>query len=381
MSVELKIEKVAHGGVFVARPEGKVVFVEHVLPGEIVEAEIIDEKSNFLRATPTKILEASPHRQKHIWEDSERGAGGADFGHIQLEYQRELKSQVLREALTRFAGIESDVAVEPLDETDGLHYRTRIQIHFDSRARASVKKVRSDELVPIRSYPLAEKALQDVALSNPNKYSDARVSFAIDSFGNIVDSEQKSPAQLSQVVGERLFELSPQTFWQAHRLAPTKLAGEVQNLLANFQVTELLDLYSGVGLFAATSAARYPAVSVSAVELNKQAVKDGKKSSRDLKNLSFETSDVLVYLRQRAESLDTVVLDPPRSGANNKVLSHLARLGAKNIVYVACDPVSAARDIKQLSEIGYTLRDIKSLDLFPHTHHFETIMSFQLSNL
>jgi tRNA/tmRNA/rRNA uracil-C5-methylase (TrmA/RlmC/RlmD family) len=381
MSVELKIEKVAHGGVFVARPEGKVVFVEHVLPGEIVEAEIIDEKSNFLRATPTKILEASPHRQKHIWEDSERGAGGADFGHIQLEYQRELKSQVLREALTRFAGIESDVAVEPLDETDGLHYRTRIQIHFDSRARASVKKVRSDELVPIRSYPLAEKALQDVALSNTNKYSDARVSFAIDSFGNIVDSEQKSPAQLSQVVGERLFELSPQTFWQAHRLAPTKLAGEVQNLLANFQVTELLDLYSGVGLFAATSAARYPAVSVRAVELNKQAVKDGKKSSRDLKNLSFETSDVLVYLRQRAESLDTVVLDPPRSGANNKVLSHLARLGAKNIVYVACDPVSAARDIKQLSEIGYTLRDIKSLDLFPHTHHFETIMSFQLSNL
>jgi tRNA/tmRNA/rRNA uracil-C5-methylase (TrmA/RlmC/RlmD family) len=381
MSVELKIEKVAHGGVFVARPEGKVVFVEDVLPGEIVEAEIIDEKSNFLRATPTKILEASPHRQKHIWEDSERGAGGADFGHIQLEYQRELKSQVLREALTRFAGIESDVAVEPLDETDGLHYRTRIQIHFDSRARASVKKVRSDELVPIRSYPLAEKALQDVALSNPNKYSDARVSFAIDSFGNIFDSEQKSHAQLSQVVGERLFELSPQTFWQAHRLAPTKLAGEVQNLLANFQVTELLDLYSGVGLFAATSAARYPAVSVRAVELNKQAVKDGKKSSRDLKNLSFETSDVLVYLRQRAESLDTVVLDPPRSGANNKVLSHLARLGAKNIVYVACDPVSAARDIKQLSEIGYTLRDIKSLDLFPHTHHFETIMSFQLSNL
>jgi len=381
MSVELKIEKVAHGGVFVARPEGKVVFVEDVLPGEIVEAEIIDEKSNFLRATPTKILEASPHRQKHIWEDSERGAGGADFGHIQLEYQRELKSQVLREALTRFAGIESDVAVEPLDETDGLHYRTRIQIHFDSRARASVKKVRSDELVPIRSYPLAEKALQDVALSNPNKYSDARVSFAIDSFGNIVDSEQKSPAQLSQVVGERLFELSPQTFWQAHRLAPTKLAGEVQNLLANFQVTELLDLYSGVGLFAATSAARYPAVSVRAVELNKQAVKDGKKSSRDLKKQSFETSDVLVYLRQRAESLDTVLLDPPRSGANNKVLSHLARLGAKNIVYVACDPVSAARDIKQLSEIGYTLRDIKSFDLFPHTHHFETIMSFQLSNL
>ena len=376
MSVELKIDKVAHGGVFVARPEGKVVFVEGVLPGEVVEAEIIDEKSNFLRAIPSKIIEASPYRRKHIWEDAERGAGGADFGHIELNYQRILKTQVLREALARFAGLESEVLVEPVDDSDGLHSRTRIQVHYDQRARASVKKVRSDDLVPIRSYPLAEQALEDIALKNPAKYTDLRVAFAIDSFGNIVDSEQKSPLQLSQVVGERLFELSPQTFWQAHRLAPSKLADEVKTRLEKFHVLEVLDLYSGVGLFAATTAAKYATVPVKAVELNKQAVKDGKKSARDLKNLSFETSDVLVYLRKRLEPLDTVVLDPPRSGANSKVLGHLARLGAKNIVYVACDPVAAARDIKQLTEMGYSLNEIKSFDIFPHTHHFETVMSF-----
>lgn len=374
--MELKIEKVAHGGVFVARPEGKVVFVEGVLPGEVVEAEIIDEKSNFLRAVPVKIINPSPYRQQHIWEDAERGAGGADFGHIQLEHQRELKTQVLKEALVRFAGIESEVLVQPLDNTDGLHYRTRIQIHFDERARASVKKVRSDDLIPIRSLPLAEKALEDFALRNPGKFANVRVALALDSFGNIVDSEQKSPSQLSQLVGERLFELSPQTFWQAHRLAPTKLAEEVQSRLAKLQPMEVLDLYSGVGLFAATTAAGHQSVLVKAVELNKQAVKDGKRSSRDLKNLSFETSDVLVYLRQRTEPLDSVVLDPPRSGANSKVLGHLARLGAKNIVYVACDPVAAARDTKQLSELGYRLNEIKSFDLFPHTHHFETVMTF-----
>ncbi len=375
--MELKIEKVAHGGVFVARPEGKVVFVEGVLPGEVVEAEIIDEKSNFLRAIPLKIIEPSPYRQQHIWEDAERGAGGADFGHIQISHQRELKTQVLREALARFAGIESDVLVQPLDDSDGLHYRTRIQIHYDERARASVKKVRSDDLVPIRSLPLAEKALEETALRNQEKFANVRVSFALDSFGNIVDSEQKSPTQLSHVVGKRLFELSPQTFWQAHRLAPIKLAEEIQARLTQFEVTQVLDLYSGVGLFAATTAEKYPALSVKAVELNKQAVKDGKRSSRDLKNLSFETSDVLVYLRQRIEPLDSVILDPPRSGANSKVLGHLARLGAKNIVYVACDPVAAARDTKQLSEIGYYLKEIRSFDIFPNTHHFETVLSFQ----
>ena len=266
--------------------------------------------------------------------------------------------------------------VQPLDDSDGLHYRTRIQIHYDQRARASVKRVRSEDLIPIRALPLAEKSLEEVSLSNPEKFSNLRVAFAVDSFGNTVNSEQKTPPQLSQVVGERLFELSPQTFWQAHRLAPIRLAEEVENRLATFQLEEVLDLYSGVGLFAATAAAKHPEIAVKAVELNKQAVKDGKRSSKDLRNLSFETSDVLVYLRKRTDPLDTVVLDPPRSGANSKVLGHLARLGARNIVYVACDPVAAARDAKQLTEIGYSLGQIKSFDIFPHTHHFETVMSF-----
>lgn len=75
------------------------------------------------------------------------------------------------------------------------------------------------------------------------------------------------------------------------------------------------------------------------------------------------------------------MLDPPRSGANSKVLGHIARLGTRNIVYVACDPVAAARDVKQLAEIGYSLQEINALDIFPHTHHFETVMSFQLTNL
>jgi tRNA/tmRNA/rRNA uracil-C5-methylase (TrmA/RlmC/RlmD family) len=175
--------------------------------------------------------------------------------------------------------------------------------------------------------------------------------------------------------------LSPTTFWQAHRGAPEILSNEVLGLLRSIGAESILDLYSGVGLFAATTAAAHPNLKVTAVELSKQAVKDGKKSSKDLKNLAFENSDVLVYLRNRTEKLDTVILDPPRSGANSKVLSHIARLSAKNIIYVACDPVAAARDVKQLTEIGYSLQKIGSFDIFPHTHHFETVMSFQLTNL
>jgi len=373
--VELKIEKVAHGGVFVARPEGKVVFVESVLPGEVVEAEIVEEKSSYRRAVPIKILEASPYRQEHIWPDATRGAGGADFGHINLSFQRQLKTEVLREALSRFAKIESQVEVSAVDETDGLHYRSRIQVHYDDRANAAVMRPRTEDLVKVRSLPLADELLAEQALRNPEKYANQRISYSIDSFKNIAHSESPKGTLLAQVVDKRLFELSPIVFWQAHRLAPEVLWTNVKQLLLQIDVEDVLDLYSGVGLFAASIAQAFPSSQVTAVELNKLAVRDGKRSAKDLKNLRFEISDVLVYLRTRTEPVSLVVLDPPRSGANAKVLGHIARLGAKNIIYVACDPVAAARDISQLAELGYQLSSIASFDIFPQTHHFETVVS------
>lgn len=379
MQLELKIEKVAHGGVFVARPEGKVVFVEGALPGEEVRAEVVDEKSSFRRAVVTEVITPSPHRQEHVWSDSKNGAGGAEFGHIEISYQRVLKTEVLREALLRLAKLESDVQVEPLDDTNGLHYRTRIQVHYDKAGKPGVKRVRSDDLVEVKSLPLADEKLEQLALSNPGGFKNQRIAFAIDSFGNFTPSDQ-TPF-LSQVVGSRLFELSPETFWQAHKAAPVALVDDVLNKLSSFSPVEVTDLYGGAGLFGASIAQNHPGLPVTSVELSKQSIKDGKRSSRDLKNLKFENSDVLQYLRRREQKMDTVVLDPPRSGANSKVLTQLARLQAKNIIYVACDPVAAARDLAELTGLGYRLVELSALDLFPQTHHFETLLSLQLANL
>ena len=106
-NLTLTIEKVAHGGVFVARHDGRVVFVSHVLPGEKVKAMVYEDRGgSFCRAEPTDILEASPDRVKHFWKQAgPGGAGGAEFGHITLARQRELKADVIEEALQRMAGI------------------------------------------------------------------------------------------------------------------------------------------------------------------------------------------------------------------------------------------------------------------------------------
>ena len=383
MTITLQIEKAAHGGVFVARPEGKVVFVEGALPGELVEAEITQEAKSFLRARVTRVIESSEHRKDHFWPEAALGAGGADFGHIDLGYQRTIKSEILAESLARMAGVELSAEVLAVDESDGLGYRTRVQLHVAPDGTAGVKGTRSNEVIAVDSLPLANSEINELGLHKKRFPGKKKIFIASspDSLQWSIDGEVGGSKVVTEVVGGRVFDLDPGVFWQAHALAPKVLLDGVLTTLGNFNEPELLDLYSGAGLFAANIAARFPDARVHAVELSEAAVRSGKNSARGMQNLSFQKSDVLTYLRSRQEEISTVVLDPPRSGAATKVINQLVRLKAQHIIYVACDPVALARDIGLLRQAGYELESVQGYDIFPHTHHFETLASLRLSNL
>jgi tRNA/tmRNA/rRNA uracil-C5-methylase (TrmA/RlmC/RlmD family) len=111
VTLTLEIEKVAHGGVFIARDAGQVYFVSGGLPGELVNVEVTQSTKSFSRAEVIEVLKPSEHRVEHFWKAAKNGAGGAEFGHIELSYQRELKTQVLQENLSRMAKFESDAKV------------------------------------------------------------------------------------------------------------------------------------------------------------------------------------------------------------------------------------------------------------------------------
>jgi len=378
----LRIDKAAHGGVFVARPEGKVVLVEGALPGELVEVEITEEAKSFLRGRVSRVVEPSEHRREHFWPEASLGAGGADFGHIELSEQRRIKSDILAESLSRMAQLSLTPQVMAVDDTDGLGYRTRVQLHVAPDGTTGVKGSRSNEVIAVDSLPLANAEINELGL-HKNRFPGKKKIFiasSADSMQWSIDGELGGSKMVTEVVGGRVFDLRPGVFWQAHSLAPKTLLDAVLRLLGD-PGTELLDLYSGAGLFSANIAARFPETKVHAVELAEAAVQSGKNSARGMNNLSFERSDVLAYLRSRQQEISTVVLDPPRSGAATKVINQIVRLGAKHIVYVACDPVALARDISLLRDAGYELDEIEAYDIFPHTHHFETVASLRLSNL
>ncbi|HEY5229313.1 MAG TPA: TRAM domain-containing protein, partial [Galbitalea sp.] len=169
--LELEVTNIAHGGIGVARLDGRVIFVSDAIPGETVRAQITQaSKKSFWRADTVSVVSASEFRQPHIWSAAsierppENRAGGAEFGHIRIEHQRELKRQVLADALRRMAGIESDVLVEALPgNSDGTGWRTRVRLHVDADGRPGPFAARSHRVIEVTDLPLASAAVEGAA--------------------------------------------------------------------------------------------------------------------------------------------------------------------------------------------------------------------------
>jgi tRNA/tmRNA/rRNA uracil-C5-methylase (TrmA/RlmC/RlmD family) len=388
--LELEIEKVAHGGIFVARHEGRVVFVSHTAPGEKVKAKVYEDKGgSFCRAETLEVLSPSKNRVSHIWKEADRlGAGGAEFGHLALDYQRSLKTDVLEESLSRMAGISQRVQVLPVpgdETTNGLGYRTRVQLHVSAEGVAGPYQERTHNVVPVKSLPLAVTEINELGIHLKNWQDVKRIEIATASTGGVqwfIDKKLRGDKKLTERAVGRSFRISSGGFWQVHRGAAELLATEVIELSEGLDPeANNLDLYGGVGLFSGALATKYgKKLNITTVESSKVATSDASANLVDLAKHKAVAAPVEGFLRlQIKQGLQlagaTVILDPPRAGAGKTVVDQLVFLEPKKILYVACDPVSLARDLKAFMGSGYRLEQIRSYDLFPHTHHFETIAS------
>jgi tRNA/tmRNA/rRNA uracil-C5-methylase (TrmA/RlmC/RlmD family) len=393
--VELEATKIAHGGVSVARLDGRVVFVSDTIPGERVVARITDDsKPSFWRAETVRVLEPSPHRQAHVWaeaaleRDPDDRAGGAEFGHIELGHQRTLKAEVLAEALQRMAGLERAVEVEGLPgPADGTGWRTRVRLHVAQDGTVGPYAARSHRVIPVGSLPLATEAVREVApLREKITGADTVDVLAPSSGGARLIVGAQTPSVVREQVGQREFRVDDSGFWQVHEGAALALTHAVQDAIdpALFDARAAnLDLYGGVGLLAAAVGDRFGrTVRITTVESDARATEHAAENLADWLGATAVTARVEHWVRSLAESsgserarlgAGTVVLDPPRAGAGRAVLEALAAVRPAQLVYVACDPVAFARDMGTLAGLGYRLDGLRAFDLFPHTHHLEAV--------
>lgn len=366
--IELTAGAVAPGGHVVARtPQGQVVFVRHALPGERVVAEVTEEHPGYLRADAVTIVEPSADRVAPPCRFA-GACGGCDFQHVAPAAQRELKAAVVREQLTRLAGLPA-AEVEALGvrvaELPGgsLGWRTRVRYTVDAAGRAGLLRHRSHEVVPVDRCLIAHPAIQALPVTATAWPSDDHVSAVASSTGEVVTYGR--PPRIRERVMDRDFALDADGFWQVHPAAAQALVDAVVELLAPRPGERAWDLYGGAGLFAAALARTGPVVLV-----------ESDKAGAEAARANVPEADVVRSTVERFRPPyppDLVVLDPPRAGAGAAVVRAVTAAGPRAVAYVSCDPASFGRDVATFRKQGWRLAALRAFDAFPMTHHVECV--------
>jgi tRNA/tmRNA/rRNA uracil-C5-methylase (TrmA/RlmC/RlmD family) len=392
--IRVEIEKVAHGGHFIARYQGAVIFVRHAIPGEIVEVEVTGLEKSFVRGDVVAVIEPSPNRVAAPCKYA-GSCGGCDFQHVDIARQRQLKSDVIAEQFARIAKMEVDVEVEEISTP--LHWRTRYAASTNAQGVPGFKASRKNEVVEISSCPILIQEIDFPTLSTSQFEGNQRIEVAIASDGSrsVAKSAQREgrtaerakpeliegKEQLFYEVNQKKYRVSQSSFWQSNISAPVTLVEAVLKFADPKAGDHILDLYGGVGLFAGAALDLIgPGGRVDIVEGSATATRDAAFNFEGVSNVFVHTGDVVREIK-KFKAANIVILDPPRTGAGKDVIERIATLGARSIIYVACDPAALARDTTYLKDAGYHLEALRSFDLFPMTHHIESVALYTLTKV
>lgn len=423
MTDSVKIEKIVYGGDGLGRlSDGRAVFVPFVLPDEIVEVKLTEEKARFTRGTALSWHKSSPDRIAPQC-DYFTICGGCHYQHIPYEQQLRTKLETLRDQLSRIGGIDPDKVREITPSPRTWAYRNQIQLQLNEAGEMGYVRADFQGIVPIEHCPIAMAGLNELLqqLSFEPDCGMTRVSLREDSFGEryiLLEGEDDLPPEMTieldaslgylnshqayyhlagddqlryQVLGKEL-SLSPESFFQVNNSMANLLVDHVLKLVDQIKPDILWELYSGAGLFSVFLAEKVK--HLIAIESAPSACFDFANNLDAFDNVSLYEGPVELVLPELAKNIrakgpdinssavaagyqarkpNLVLLDPPRAGLHPKALDALASLTPENILYVSCDPSTLARDLKRLGEKGYQVQTLHAFDMFPQTYHIECV--------
>jgi len=380
MNLEVEIERVLPGGMGLAHANGKTLFVSLAAPGDRVRVRVEREQGNVLFASIEQILAPSPLRIEPPCPYFGR-CGGCDFQQLSYEAQLAAKAEIIRDCLHRIARLENVPEIVVTPSPNNWRYRMRATWQIDQDLHgigyyergsrrvcdvadcAVLQPELQSQLEAVRAtsfdqLPPGLKHLDVVAGENGVSFAPAFADF--------------ETRELSLTVQGEVYRYNAEAFFQIN---PSLLGPLIDFALSNASGESALDLYSGVGLFTLPLSRRFN--TVLAVEANPMAARFARRNVQDagLSNARVITATVTDWFRSNpATAADFVLLDPPRAGAESAVIKGILDLHPSAISYVSCDPATLARDLKKLLAGGYTLDSITAFDLFPQTHHVETVV-------
>jgi len=379
--ITLDIGSIANGGHFIARHNNQIIFVRHTISGEKANVKITAVNSKFAFGDAVEILKSSKDRVeapcKYAHPD---GCGGCDFQHIKPQAQSVLKRTVIQDQFKRIAKIEVIPELISTEPSNGLNWRSRLNLSVSENKNLGLRAYRSNKIIEVDECLIALKGINDSEIFSKkwDHENNLKISYSserdinISQFGKNVSGSNN----LREVVDDNKYEISPQSFWQSHKNAPGLLLEQVIKFANIKKSQKICDLYGGVGLFTLPiSKLTGENGEVHLIEMDSICIKDASKMFGDIKNIFIHHGKVEQKLGS-IKKIDTIILDPPRNGVSKQVINQMIEKKPKSIIYVSCNPSTLARDSKTLLDNKYALSNIVCLDLFPMTHHIESVASF-----
>lgn len=383
-TVEVTIERILPGGVGLAHAAGRTLFVALAAPGDIVRVRIDRLRGKLAFASIAEIIKASPVRVEPPCPYF-GACGGCDFQQLNYQAQLDAKVEMVRDCLRRIAQVQDPPEIPITPSPSQWHYRLRANWQFDARTQALGFFERGSHQV----CDVADCAVQAPELQQTFGQLRARIPSLPEDLRDLEAATGDSgvsfspalagfpTADISRKIGAETYQFNAQSFFQVNVELLDRLVAAVTS---NARGGTAIDLYCGVGLFTVPLARRF--AFVGGVEANPDAARFARRNLAEarLPNGRVATQPVDEWLRTNARSfapIDLLVLDPPRSGVDEGAIEGLLNLQPRQITYVSCDPATLARDLKALLAAGYSLDSVSALDMFPQTHHVETVIKLQ----
>ena len=399
------------GGEGMARlPDGRVCFVQGALPGELCQVEIFQNKKDFTRGRTVRVLERSPDRATPKCPLYGK-CGGCSLQHLESAAQAACSERVERENFRRIARAElpEDFKIH-VGPAWGYRNRARVVISAgkDGKPFYGFRMQKSNGIVPFESCPVLTPAINGFLKQNASRIykefvRDSRRpprNFELDvnvfdngagqvSYyykGMLAADFERNAVCVVEIAGKKICS-DASVFFQSNLSLLPELVRSVQEAvdegIASGEASDawLIDLFSGVGFFAAILRDRFRRVTT--VERDEGCLKHARVNlsdsngapSVDVENVSAPAED---WLSENVVDVPaTLIVDPPRTGLPPTALEAIAKSSVNRLIYVSCDPVTLARDFSKFREAGFSLKKAEGFAFYPQTPHLE--MMFVLS--
>jgi 23S rRNA (uracil1939-C5)-methyltransferase len=403
--MEVTIERILPGGFGLAHADDRTIMVALAAAGDRVRVRVERVKGNVSFAVIEEIITPGPNRIEPPCPYFGR-CGGCDFQQMNYQAQLDAKLEIIRDCLRRLARIENIPDFQVMPAPDPWHYRSRAQWQYDAvRQKLGYFESGSRNVCDVADCAVLAPELQNTlenlrARMASGSLPDARdfravlgdegVSISPPLRGSSPtvreDLDSQDVRDITRTLHGESYHFNAESFFQANDALVPQL---IDTAVGDAKGETAVELYSGVGLFTLPLARRFSRVI--AVESDTAAAKFARESlaSAGLTNADVATRDVGVWLEDvkrhdlsrlsnasaaaLKNQIDFILLDPPRVGAESRVIAGVLGLRPRRISYVSCDPATLARDLKKLMAGGYHLASISAFDMFPQTHHVETV--------